>query len=98
MPGWRITIGVKIFAIAVGLLGLMAIVAVLMFGLARDVDAQIGYVIDNYIPGYGDLATANVRSVEQGLYLRRLVIAHLETPPDVRAIEADSPILAEKAR
>ena len=98
MSGWRITIGVKIFAIAVGLLALMAVVAVLMFGLARDVDAQIGYVIDNYIPGYGDLATANVRSVEQGLYLRRLVIAHLETPPDARAIEADSPMLAEKGR
>jgi adenylate cyclase len=98
MASWRITIGVKIFAIAVGLLGLMAVVALLTLSLARAVGTQLDYVIDNYIPGYSALATANVRSVEQGLYLRRLVIAYLETPPDTEAIQVDRRILAEKGR
>src|SRR6266705_982945 len=98
MATWRVTIGVKIFAIAAGLLALMAVVALLTLTLARDVGTQLDRVITNYLPGYGALATANVRSVEQGLYLRRLVIAHLETPPDTEAIEADRRILAEKGR
>ena len=98
MPAWRVTIGVKIFAIAAGLLALMAVVALLTLTLARDVGTQLDRVINNYLPGYGALATANVRSVEQGLYLRRLVIAHLETPPDTEAIDADRRILAEKGR
>src|SRR6266571_3312228 len=98
MATWRITIGVKIFAIAAGLLALMAVVALLTLTLARDVGTQLDRVINNYLPGYGALATANVRSVEQGLYLRRFVIAHLETPPDMEAIEGDRRILAEKGR
>jgi len=98
MPAWRVTIGVKIFAIAAGLLALMAVVALLTLTLARDVGTQLDRVINNYLPGYGALDTANVRSVEQGLYLRRLVIAQLETPPDTEAVDADRRILAEKGR
>jgi class 3 adenylate cyclase len=98
MTSWRLTIGVKIFAIAVGLLGLMAVVALLTLNLARDVGKQLDYVIDDYIPGYDALSTANVRSVEQGLYLRRIVIAYLETTPNVQSIERDRRTLAEKGR
>jgi len=96
MAGWRMTIAIKIFAIAAGLFGLMAVVALLTLDLARDVGKQLDRVIDNYIPGYDDLARANVRSVEQGLYLRRVVIARLETPPDKAAMAEARRIFAEK--
>ena len=98
MAAWRMTIAIKIFAIAAGLFGLMALVALLTLDLARDVGKQLDRVIDNYIPGYDDLARANVRSVEQGLYLRRVVIARLETPPDLDAMAADRRMFAEKGR
>jgi class 3 adenylate cyclase len=98
LAGWRVTIGVKIFAIAAGLLALMAVVALLSLNLARDVGKQLDYVINDYIPGYGALARASVRSVEQGLYLRRLVIGYLQTPPDTASIDVDRRVFAEKGR
>ncbi len=94
----RITIGLKIFAIAVGLLALMAVVALLTTRLARDVGGQLDFVIQQYIPGYGALARANVRSVEQALYLRRVVIAYLEPDSDPAAIEKNLQFFAEKGR
>ncbi len=94
----RVTIGLKIFAIAIGLLVLMAAVAVMTTRLAKDVGAQLDFVIDRYIPGYGALARANVRSVEQGLYLRRLFILYLDTPDDRAAIQLDRETFAEKGR
>ena len=98
MAAWRMTIAIKIFAIAAGLFGLMALVALLTLDLARDVGKQLDRVIDNYIPGYDALARANIRSVEQGLYLRRLLIARLVTPPDLAAMAADRRIFAEKGQ
>jgi adenylate cyclase len=73
----RITIGVKILTVALSLLVLMALVAFLTTHLARDVGTLLHYVVENYVPGYGAIARANVRSVEQALYLRRLIIASL---------------------
>jgi hypothetical protein len=43
----------------------VGVVALLTLNLARDAGQQLDYVINNYIPGYGALASANVRSVEQ---------------------------------
>ena len=94
----KITIGLKIFAIATGLLVLMAAVAVVSARLARDVGGQLSFVTDQYIPAYGALARANVRSVEQALYLRRLVIAHLDTPGDRDLIQRDLDAFTEKGR
>ncbi|HEV8130444.1 MAG TPA: adenylate/guanylate cyclase domain-containing protein [Acidobacteriota bacterium] len=94
----RITIGLKIFAIAIGLLALMSFVALLSTRLAREVGGQLDFVIEHYIPGYGALARANVRSVEQALYLRRIVINLLETPQDQASIEKNIQIFTEKGR
>ena len=48
--------------------------------------AQVGHLLDEltnrYIPAYGDLARANIRSLERALALRRMVIAKMQTPPD----------------
>jgi class 3 adenylate cyclase len=37
---------------------------------------------NRYVPAYGHLARANVRSLERALALRRMVIARTQTPPD----------------
>src|SRR5437762_12957144 len=67
MAAWRMTIAVKIFAIAAGLFGLMAVVALLTLDLAPHVGTQLDRLIANYTPGYDDLARAIVRSDEHGL-------------------------------
>ncbi len=63
--GMRITIGFKIFGIAVGLLILMAVVALLSLRMTRTVDDQLLIIDRNYFPAYVALAQANIRSVEE---------------------------------
>jgi class 3 adenylate cyclase len=75
----RFTIGLKIFGIAVGLLILMAAVALLSMRMTRIVDDQLVIIDQNYFPAYVALAQANIRSVEQSAYLRRLLLAAEQT-------------------
>ena len=74
----RVTIGVKIFGIAVGLLILMAAVALLSMRMTRTVDDQLAIIDQNYFPAYVALAQANIRSVEESAYVRRLLLAIAE--------------------
>jgi class 3 adenylate cyclase len=71
----RVTIGVKIFGIAVGLLILMAVVALLSMRMTRTVDDQLVIIDHNYFPAYVALAEANISSVEEAAYIRRLLLA-----------------------
>src|SRR5712671_4347953 len=71
----RFTIGLKIFAIAVGLLILMAAVALLSMRMTRIVDDQLVIIDRNYFPAYVALAQANIRPVEESAYVRRLLLA-----------------------
>src|SRR5215469_702282 len=80
----RITIGVKIFGIAVGLLILMAVVALLSMRMTRTVDGQLVIIDHNYFPAYDALAQANIRSVEESAYARRLLLA-VAAQPDIAA-------------
>jgi class 3 adenylate cyclase len=78
----RLTIAVKIFGIAVGLLVLMGAAALLSLRMTRTVDNQLVIVDQNYFPSYVRLAQANIRSVEESAFIRRLVIALMESPRD----------------
>ena len=71
----RFPIGLKIFSIAVGLLVLMAAAALLSMRMTRTVDGQLAIIDQNYFPAYVALAQANIRSVEQSAYVRRLMLA-----------------------
>ena len=71
----RFPIGLKIFGIAVGLLILMAAVALLSMRMTRTVDDQLAIIDQNYFPAYVALARANIRSVEESAYIRRLLLA-----------------------
>ena len=74
----RFPIGLKIFGIAVGLLILMAAVALLSMRMTRTVDDQLAIIDQNYFPAYVALAQANIRSVEESAYVRRLLLAIAE--------------------
>jgi adenylate cyclase len=73
----RISIALKIFVIVLAVLLLMAAVAAITTWEAHKVAGQLDRTVKTYIPAYAALARADVRSLEQALTLRRLVIAEL---------------------
>jgi class 3 adenylate cyclase len=75
----------KIVGIAIGLVILMVITSVLSMLMASRVGQLLDELTNKYVPAYGDLARANVRSLERALALRQMVIAKMETPPDEAA-------------
>src|SRR6516165_6270431 len=80
MAALRSSIALKIFSIAIGLLILMAIAALLSLRMTRTVDGQLSIVDQNYFPAYVSLSQANIRSVEESAYLRRLLLALMQVP------------------
>jgi adenylate cyclase len=83
----RFPIGLKIFGIAVGLLILMSAAALLSMRMTRTVDAQLVIIDQNYFPAYVALAQANIRSVEESAYVRRLILALAEPGNDAAKID-----------
>jgi class 3 adenylate cyclase len=78
----RLSIRRKIMGIAVTLIVVMAITAVLTMLLVMQVGARIEELTYRYIPAYGDLARANIRSLERALAIRRVVIEKLQPSTD----------------
>jgi adenylate cyclase len=68
--------------IAVTLIVVMAVTAVLTMVLVAQVGSRIEDLAYRYIPAYGDLARANIRSLERALAVRRVVIEKLRAPAD----------------
>src|SRR5258706_11640970 len=84
-----LTVRRKIMGIAVALIVLMAVTAALSMASVIQVGDQLDELTRSYIPAYGNLARANIRSVERALDLRRIVIEKLRSPSnDVAAIRA----------
>jgi class 3 adenylate cyclase len=78
----RLSIRRKIMGIAVTLIVVMAVTAVLTMVLVMQVGSRIEELTYRYIPVYGDLARANIRSLERGLLVRRIVIEKLRAATD----------------
>ena len=78
----RLSIRRKIMGIAVALIVLMAVTAVLTMVLVMQVGTRIEELTSSYIPAYGDLARANIRSLERALSLRRLIIEKIQPLSD----------------
>ena len=72
----------KIMGIAVTLIALMVITAVWTVVLVMQVGTRIEEFTYSYVPAYGDLARANIRSLEQGITIRRIIIDRLQSPND----------------
>jgi adenylate cyclase len=85
---FRQTIRRKIVGIALGLIVLMMVTSALSMLMSRTVGHLLDELTNRYIPAYGHLARANVRSLERALALRRMVIARMQAPPDDQAYAA----------
>jgi class 3 adenylate cyclase len=84
----RTTIASKILGAAIALITLMALASSLSFYMADEVGFRIDRLSTEYIPAYGQLARANVISLEQALALRRLLLAAKVIPPNQDEITA----------
>ncbi|MBR0828234.1 HAMP domain-containing protein [Bradyrhizobium manausense] len=82
MPLFNQSIRRKIVGIALGLIVLMVITSMLSMVMSGRVGVLLDELTNRYIPAYGNLARANVYSLERALALRRMVIARMQTPPD----------------
>jgi class 3 adenylate cyclase len=78
----RPTIRKRILGIAIGLIFLMAITSALSTVMTRKIGHQLDELSSKYVEAYGHLARMNVRSLEQALALRRMIIAKMQMPPD----------------
>ena len=94
----KISVGVKIFGVVVVLLILVGAAAWYNAMTAENVQSLIVDVHDTYVPAYGDLARANLRSVEEGLFARRMVIAKLQSPDDKDGYERLKQLATEKSQ
>src|SRR5580692_1481410 len=72
----------KIVGIALGLVVLMIVTSILSTLMANRVGHLLDELTNKYVPAYGDLARAHVRSLEGALALRQMVIAKMQAPPD----------------
>ena len=75
---------------------LMVITSVLSMFMTGTVEHLLEELATKYIPAYGDLARANVRSLESAMAVRRMVIARLQTPPDEQTYAARLKIYQQK--
>jgi class 3 adenylate cyclase len=76
------TIRKRILGIALGLIFLMAITSALSTVMTRKIAHQLDEFSSKYVEAYGHLARMNIRSLEQALALRRLMISRMQSPPD----------------
>jgi class 3 adenylate cyclase len=65
----------------------MAVVAVLSMRMTRTVDDQLVIIDHNYFPAYVALAQANIRSVEESAYARRLLLAIADGPDKAAKVD-----------
>jgi len=94
----KISVGLKVFSVALVLMLLVGAVAWINARSAREVESLIANVHDTYVPAYGALARGDLRSVEEGLFVRRLIIARLLSPEDTKAMDILAHTADGKAR
>ena len=78
----KLSIRNKIMGIAVTLIALMVVTAIWTVVLVMQVGSRIEEFTYSFVPAYGDLARANIRSLEQGITIRRIIIDKLQSPED----------------
>jgi class 3 adenylate cyclase len=84
----RLSIKRKIIGIAVALIVLMAVTAALSLALVMQVGGRLDELTQSYVPAYGALARANIKSVERAMLLRRMVIEKIDPSPGAEPFAA----------
>ena len=87
----------RILAITLGLIVLMAVTSILSTWMASKIAHQLEELTTKYVEAYGSLARMNIRSLEQALALRRMVIAKMQSPPDEAGFAERQKIFNEKS-
>ncbi|WP_314958559.1 adenylate/guanylate cyclase domain-containing protein [Bradyrhizobium cosmicum] len=88
MPLFNQSIRRKIVGIALGLIVLMLATSILSMVMSSQVGVLLDELTNRYIPAYGHLARANIRSLERALALRRMVMTKMQSPSDEEAYAA----------
>lgn len=88
MPIFNQTIRRKIVGIALGLIVLMLVTSILSMVMSSQVGILLDELTNRYIPAYGDLARANIRSLERSVALRRMVMMKMQAPSEEEAYAA----------
>jgi class 3 adenylate cyclase len=94
---FRPSIKRKIVGIAIGLIVLMVITSALSIVMADTVRHLLDELDGKYVPAYGDLSKANIRSLERSLAFRQMVIAKMLVPPDETAYAERLRVFEQKA-
>jgi class 3 adenylate cyclase len=92
----RLSIRRQIIGIAVGLIVLMACASILSMLMARQEGDRLEQLTTRYIPVYGHLARANIRSLERAAAFRRMVIDSILAPVDEPRFAADRSVFDAK--
>lgn len=79
----RLSIGIKVFTVAVVILVLMCATTLLTVLMAKRVNEQMRLLTDDYQKAYASLAVTNIRSLNRALTIRRLYINARDGDPDV---------------
>jgi class 3 adenylate cyclase len=88
MPLFNQSIRRKIVGIALGLIILMLVTSILSMVMSSQVGILLDELTNRYIPAYGDLARANIRSLERSVALRRMVMMKMQDATDEQAYAA----------
>lgn len=88
MPLFNQSIRRKIVGIALGLIVLMLVTSILSMVMSSQVGLLLDELTDRYIPAYGHLARANIRSLERSVALRRMVMMKMQEASDEEAYAA----------
>ncbi|AWO95251.2 MULTISPECIES: adenylate/guanylate cyclase domain-containing protein [Bradyrhizobium] len=88
MPIFNQSIRRKIVGIALGLIVLMLVTSILSMVMSSQVGVLLDELTNRYIPAYGDLARANIRSLERSVALRRMVMMKMQASSDEEAYAA----------
>lgn len=94
----RLSIRLKVFGLAVGLLAVVALATYVSNSLARSINRQLHEVTHEFLPAYAAIARAHVRNTEQALGVDQYVILALEgvsAPAEREALKAE---VIEKGR
>jgi class 3 adenylate cyclase len=92
----RLSIRRQIIGIAIGLIVLMACASILSMLMARQEGDRLEQLTTRYIPVYGHLARANIRSLERAAAFRRMVIDSILAPVDEPRFAADRSVFDAK--
>ncbi len=88
MPLFNQSIRRKIVGIALGLIVLMLVTSILSMVMSSQVGVLLDELTDRYIPAYGHLARANIRSLERSVALRRMIMMKMQASSEEEAYAA----------